>query len=37
MDIALSFRVIALIMFQRQVLGGGGCNVITPSIYVTSR
>ena len=30
MAILLSFRVIALIMFQSQVLGG--CHVITPSI-----
>ena len=30
MAIVLSFRVIALIMFQSQVFGG--CNVITPSI-----
>ena len=30
MAIVLSFRVIALIMFQSQVLGG--CNVIAPHI-----
>ena len=30
MVIVISFRVIALIMFESQVLGG--CNVITPSI-----
>ena len=30
MAIVISFRVIALIMFQSQVLGR--CNVITPSI-----
>ena len=30
MAIAFSFRVIALIMFHSQVLGG--CNVITPSV-----
>ena len=30
MAIVLSFRVIALIRFQSQVLGG--CNVITSSI-----
>ena len=30
MTFVLSFRVIAIVMFQSQVLGG--CYVITPSI-----